>query len=67
MNALLLRTTLLLIHAVANFIIVSTLVNYDLTDSWLHFAGFIIILLILTFIFVKHLLSYIYFIKTKTK
>ena len=67
MNALLLRTFFLLLHAVANFLIVTTLLNYDLTGSWLYFTAFIAIVLLLIIIFVKHILSYINFIKPKPK
>ena len=67
MNPLLLRTAAILLHAVANFLLITTLYNYDLTGSWLKFIGFIILVLFLLFLFIKHLLSYIYFIKTKTK
>ena len=67
MNTLLLRTFFLLLHAVANFLIVTTLLNYDLTGSWLYFTAFIAIVLLLIIIFVKHILSYINFIKTKPK
>ncbi|MEO7922333.1 MAG: hypothetical protein ABIR30_01515 [Chitinophagaceae bacterium] len=67
MNPLLLRTFAILIHAVANFILVTWLLNYDISGSWLYFVGFIAICLLLLFLFIKHLLSYIYFIKTNTK
>ena len=67
MNDFVLRTTALILHAAANIIIVTYLFNYDITGSWVFFIGFIALLLLLLFLFIKHLLSYIYFIKTKTK
>lgn len=67
MNAFVLRTVALVLHAVANIIVITLLFNYDITGSWIFFIGFIAILLLLLFLFIKHLLSYIYFIKTKTK
>jgi hypothetical protein len=67
MNAFMLRTAVLVLHAAANILLITFLFNYDITGSWVFFIGFIVILLLLLFLFIKHLLSYIYFIKTKTK
>ena len=67
MNQVAIRTILLILHATANFILISWVYNFDLTGSWLRFFGFIAGVLLLLFLFIKHLLSYIYFIKTKTK
>jgi hypothetical protein len=67
MNQLALRTIFLILHAVANFILITLAFNYDITGSWALFIGFIAVALLLLFLFIKHLLSYIYFIKTKTK
>jgi hypothetical protein len=63
MNRLFWRTSLILAHAIANFILISMLFRYDITGSWLLFFGFIIIALVLFYLFVRHLVSYIYFIK----
>jgi uncharacterized MAPEG superfamily protein len=67
MNDFVLRTAALLLHAAANIFIVTYLFKYDITGSWVFFIGFITLLLLLLFLFIKHLLSYIYFIKNKTK
>ena len=68
MNNLLLRTGAILLHAIANFLLVNYLVNeFDLTGKWILFIGFILLLLVLLYLFVKHVVSYIYFLKTKTK
>ena len=67
MSPLALRTTAIILHAAANYVLVTILIGYDLTGSWLKFIGFIVVLLFLLFLFLKHLLSYIYFLKTKTK
>lgn len=67
MNALLLRTVAILLHATGNFLLVTFLLSYDITGSWVFFIGFIVLLLLLLFLFIKHTVSYIYFIKTKTK
>ena len=67
MNSLFLRISALLLHAVANFILVSYLFNFDLTGKWIYFLGFIVLLFALLWIFIIHLVSFIRFIKTKTK
>lgn len=67
MNTLFFRITALLLHAVANFIIVSYAVNFDITGKWISFIGFILLLFVLLYFFIRHLASFIYFIKTKTK
>ena len=66
-NELLLRTLAILAHAAANFLLVTYLFNYDITAKWVRFIGFIALTLVLLFLFIKHLLNYIYFIKTKTR
>jgi len=67
MNNTSLRTAAILLHAIINFLLVNWLVNFDVTSKWLFFIGFIIFLLLLLFLFVKHIISFIYFIKSKTK
>ncbi len=67
MNQFALRTVLIILHAAANFILITILLDYDISGSWVRFIGFIALALLLLFLFIKHLLSYIYFIKTKTK
>ena len=67
MNVFLLRTAAIVLHVAASIILVTFLFNYDITGSWVFFIGIITLLLLLLFLFIKHLLSYIYFIKNKTK
>ena len=67
MNNLLVRTAAIILHAIINFLLVNWLVNFDITGKWIFFIGFIVVLLFLLFLFVKHIVSFIYFIKTKTK
>lgn len=62
-NSLFFRVAALIIHTILNIVIVSKLTDFDLTGSWLGFFGFLILLLLLIFLFIKHLLSFIYFIK----
>jgi hypothetical protein len=67
MNQMLLRTAAIVLHAVANFVLVSVLLNYDISGSWAGFLGFVALILVLIYLFIRHLLSYIYYIKTKNK
>jgi hypothetical protein len=67
MNTIFLRVAALLLHAVANFTLVNYLVNFDITGKWIYFIGFIVLLLILVYFFIRHIVSFVYFIKTKTK
>lgn len=67
MNTIFIRFAAILLHAIANFILVSYVVNFDITGSWIYFIGFVLLLLLLLYLFILHLTSFIYFIKTKTK
>jgi hypothetical protein len=67
MNSIFLRVAALLLHAVANFVLVNYLVNFDIAGKWVYFIGFIVLLLILIYFFIRHIVSFVYFIKTKTK
>ena len=64
-NGLLWRVAALIIHVLLNIIIITRLTDYDLTGSWLAFTGFLIVVLLLVFLFIRHLVSFIYFIKNK--
>jgi len=63
---LLVRVVFLLIHIALNFIVVSYLVSFDWTGSWIRFFLFIILVLVLAFLFIRHIISIIYFIKSRT-
>jgi len=67
MNNLAVRICILLLHFIASILLLTFLVDYDITGKWIKFIGFIILMLLLLFLFVKHLISFYYFIKTKTK
>ena len=66
MNHLLFRLAALLLHAVLNFILISYLMDYDITGSWLKVVGFVLLIFMLLFAFIVHLLSFIKLIKTRT-
>jgi len=67
MNSLFLRVGALLVHAFLNIVIVSYATNYDITGSWLAVGGFVLLLFVLLALFIRHLLSFIKYINTKTK
>ena len=64
-NETLYRVVAISLHMFLNFILISYLMSFDWTASWLRFAGFLAIVLVLFLLFVKHLLSFITFIKSK--
>ena len=66
MNHLLFRLAALLLHAVLNFILLSYLMDYDITGSWLKVVGFVLLIFMLLIAFIVHLLSFIKLIKTRT-
>ena len=67
MNNLIIRAAALLIHILVNVILITWLMQSDLTGSWLIFAGFLLLLLVLFYLLVIHLISFLQFIKTKTR
>lgn len=62
-NSFLLRFISIILHAVLNFILFSYLTDFDLTGSWIVFIGFLIVVIFLNYVFLKHLASFIHFIK----
>ena len=67
MNQFFLRTGAILVHAFLNIILVSWITRYDISGSWLAVIGFILLLFVLLILFLKHILAFIHYIKTKTK
>jgi hypothetical protein len=67
MDAIYFRVGAILAHVILNIIIISWIVNFDITASWLRVAGFAALLFILLVLFIKHLISFINYLKTKTK
>ena len=66
MNKLLFRVVAILLHVIINFILISYLVSFDLTGSWIRFFLFLFLVIILVGLFVKHLLSFLLFVKSNT-
>ena len=67
MELLFVRIGALLAHALLNIVIISYATNYDISGSWVAVTGFVLLLFLLLVLFIRHLLSFIHFIKTKTK
>ena len=67
MDNMFLRAVAIILHALANFVAVSYLLNYDITSSWLATICFVVVVLLLLFLFIKHIVSFINFIKTHQK
>ena len=64
MNKLIIRTTALIIHALLNIFIISWLTDFDITGKWIYFIGFVLIAGILLLFFIRHIFSFIQFIKS---
>lgn len=64
-NSGLFRLIVLILHALINVIFISFLFHFDLTGSWLRFAGFSMLILFLFLLFIAHLVSFINFLKPK--
>ena len=62
-----LRVVLLLLHALVNFILISWLTDFDITGSWLTVIGFTFFVLLVIGTIIAHIISFINYIKTKTK
>jgi len=67
MNHLIPRTTAILLHAAFNWLLLNWLMSYDLTGSWIVFAGFASLILVLILVFSLHIINYFYFLKTRAK
>jgi hypothetical protein len=63
---LVLRSIAVILHIIINVVIITTLMDLDITGSWLYTIGFILIVLLLLALLIVHLFSYFHFIKTKT-
>lgn len=65
-NKFLYRVIFISLHIFFNFILISYLMSFDWTVTWMRFGLFILILVVLFILFVKHLISFIQFIKSNT-
>ena len=66
MNKLLFKVVFILLHIISNFILISYLMSFDLTESWIKFSLFLLLVIILVILFVKHLLGFLLFIKSNS-
>lgn len=67
MNNTLLRLALLLGHIIANVVLVAWFTSYDITGSWLSFLVFVAAMMVLLFLFIRHLLLFIQFLKNRSR
>ncbi len=65
MNKLLFRTLILILHTLLNVFILTYVMDYDLTGSWLRIILFVLLILTLMYFFLLHILSYYKFVKSK--
>ena len=61
----LLRTGAIILHTLANFIILSYLMSFDITGGWLPFALFMLACFLLLALLALHILSFIRFLQLK--
>ena len=67
MNSVFTRTSLLVLHAIASVILLTYIVKFDISGRWLSFVGFVLLLFALMYLLVRHIISYVSYIKTKIK
>ena len=67
MNNTLLRLALLLGHIILNVVLVAWITTYDISGSWINFLVFIVLIMVLLFLFIRHLLLFIQFLKNKSR
>lgn len=65
LRPLILRLLAVILHALLNFIAVSYLLDFDITGSWLVFIGFVLLVFLLVSLFLRHVISFIQFIKNQ--
>lgn len=64
MNSIFIRSAAIVLHVLLNIILINYLVNIDPTGSWLKFTAFILAMLVLLILFIKHVITFISFIKS---
>ena len=65
MNNTLIRTVLLILHALLNFFIISYIMDFDITGSWLRVILFVLLLMVLLYFFILHAIHYGKLLKSK--
>ena len=65
-SKLLFRVVSISLHIFLNFILISYLMSFDWTGSWLRFSLFIFVLLALIALFVLHFVHFILFLKSRS-
>ena len=67
MSRLFRRILAIVLHLLLNVFVVTWVMQYDVTASWITFSGFVSLVLILLIFFTLHLISFFYFIKSTNK
>jgi hypothetical protein len=67
MNTVFFRLGLLFLHVFLNVVIVSYLTRFDLSGSWLAMTGFVVLLFVMLALLIRHIMSFINFVKHKPK
>jgi hypothetical protein len=65
MNTIPVRATAILLHLLLNFLLVTWLMDFDLTGGWAPFALFVTMCLLLLMAFVVHMISFIRYLQSK--
>lgn len=67
MDTLLIRMGALLLHVFINIVIVSYILRFDVSGSWLAMGAFVISLFILLALLILHVMGFIKYLKTKAR
>ncbi|RYY60969.1 MAG: hypothetical protein EOO05_08030 [Chitinophagaceae bacterium] len=67
MGRLFRRVLAILLHALLTIYILTWVMHYDITGTWIHLSGFISLLLLLLFFFTIHAIAFFYFLRSRPK
>jgi hypothetical protein len=61
------RIIMLMVHIMANFMLITVMMQYDVTGSWLSFTLFVLFCTGLAFLLIFHLFTFFRFLKTNSR
>jgi hypothetical protein len=67
MDNYVIRIAAIIAHVLLNIVIISFLTDFDITARWITTIAFVLIIFLLFVMLIKHIVSFINYIKTKTK
>jgi hypothetical protein len=67
MDNYVIRIAAIIAHVLLNIVIISFLTDFDITARWITTIAFVLIIFLLFVMLIKHVVSFINYIKTKTK